>query len=49
MYINNTNYSTCRFAQEKNNHISNGLCSYALVYRVAQKSKLLYCDRYFNG
>jgi len=34
------NYSTRHFAQEKNNHISNGLCSYALVYSYYRSSQL---------
>jgi len=39
--ISITNHSTCHFAQEKNNHISNGLCSYALVYSYYRSSQLL--------
>ena len=38
--ISITNHSTCHFAQEKNNHISNGLCSYALIYSYYRSSQL---------
>ena len=38
--ISITNHSTCHFAQEKKNHISNGLCSYALVYSYYRYSQL---------
>jgi len=35
-----TNHSSCHFPQEKNNHISNGMCSYALVSSYYRSSLL---------